>query len=358
MSRIRLRRRALLAGLIAMAVRPALAREAARPPYLARSEVQQLIDELVWQHRFERERVERWIGAARYSSSAERLMQPPVPFGQRNWLDYRERVLQDSRVQAGAAFLRTHAPAFEQAKERFGVPPEIIAAIIGIETRFGRVTGDFRTLDVLATLSFDYLRRAEFYRRELVEFLLMAREQKFDPLTVKGSFAGAIGLPQFMPGSIRRHAVDFDGDGRIDLTASAADAIGSVASFLTAHGWQPDLPILFEVEASEAIVDTLGRGITTAVTWYDALAAGIDAELPLEADTPVIVIDLPYATTDGRVERLFRVGTANFSAILHYNRSYFYATAVVEFAQAIAAAGAAEAREESPSPAAAARPAS
>jgi membrane-bound lytic murein transglycosylase B len=358
MNRGQRQRRALLAGLIATAVQPALAREPARHPYLARSDVQQLIDELVWHHGFERERVERWIGAARYSSSAERLMQPPAPFGQRNWLDYRDRVLQDSRVRAGVAFLRTHEQAFGQAREKFGVPPEIIAAIIGIETRFGRVTGDFRTLDVLATLSFDYLRRADYYRREFIEFLLMTREQRLDPLAVKGSFAGAIGLPQFMPGSIRRHAVDFDGDGRIDLTASPADAIGSVANFLVAHGWQPELPILFEIEASEAIVDSLGRGIATNVTWYDALAAGIEAELPLEADTPVIVIDLPYTTPTGAVERQFRVGTSNFSAILHYNRSYFYATAVVEFAQAIAAAGAAEAGEELPSPAAAARPAS
>jgi len=360
MKRDRHRQRAVLAALLAVllmtAVRPSLARETARLPYLARGEVQQLIDELVWYHGFERERVERWIGAARYSSSAERLMQPPVPFGQRNWLEYRDRVLQDSRVRSGAEFLRSHGPAFERARERFGVSPEIIAAIIGIETRFGRLTGNFRTLDVLATLTFDYLRRADYYRRELIEFMLMAREQNFDPLAIKGSFAGAIGLPQFMPGSIRRHAVDFDGDGRIDLTASPADAIGSVASFLVAHGWQPGLPILFEVEASEAIVDSLGRGITTAVTWYDALAAGIEAELPLEADTPVIVIDLPYTTPDGAVERQFRVGTANFSAILHYNRSYFYATAVVEYAQAIAAR-AVEAEEEPPSPAAG-RPAS
>jgi membrane-bound lytic murein transglycosylase B len=358
MNRHQQQRRALLAGMIATAMRPSLAREPARQPYLARSDVQQLIDELVWQHGFERERVERWIGAARYSSGAERLMQPPVPFGQRNWLDYRDRVLQDARVRAGAAFLRTHAQAFEQAKESFGVPPEVIAAIIGIETRFGRLTGNFRTLDVLATLAFDYQRRAEYYRREFIEFMLMAREQRLDPLAVTGSFAGAIGLPQFMPGSIRRYAVDFDGDGRIDLSGSPADAIGSVASFLVAHGWQPDLPILFEVEASEAIVDSLGRGITTAVTWYDALAAGVDAELPLEVDTPVIVIDLPYATADGAVERQFRVGTANFSAILHYNRSYFYATAVVEFAQAIATASAADAGEETSSPAAGARPVS
>ena len=144
------------------------------------------------------------------------------------------------------------------------MPAEIIVAIIGVETHFGRITGNFRTLDVFTTLTFDYLRRADFYRAEFIEFLLLAREQRRDPMSYRGSFAGAIGLPQFMPGSIRRWGVDFDGDGRIDLLASPADAIGSVASFLVAHGWQRDLPIVFEAEADESIVDALGRGIEAA----------------------------------------------------------------------------------------------
>ena len=218
---------------------------------------------------------------------------------------------------------------------RRGVSPEFVVAIIGVETYFGRVTGNFRTIDVLATLSFDYLRRADFYRRELVELLLLAREQRVDPLAFRGSFAGAIGLPQFMPGSVRRFAVDFDGDGRIDVAASAVDAIGSVASFLLEHGWQPGMPVLFEAEADEAIVDALGRGIEAAATWSSALAAGVVADLPLTLDTPVLVIDLPYLDEAGETQRLYRVGTVNFSALLHYNRSYFYATAVVELADAI-----------------------
>src|SRR4030095_15633293 len=173
-------------------------------------------------------------------------MQPPIAFGQRNWLDYRSRYLDEPRVQAGAAFVRNHHVAMEGAERGLGVPAEIIAAIIGVETHYGRITGNFRTLDALVTLSFDYLRRAEYYRQQLKEFFLMVREQNADPLTIKGSFAGALGLPQFMPGSIRRHAVDFDGDGRVDLANSAADAIGSVASFLAAHGWQRDQTILVE----------------------------------------------------------------------------------------------------------------
>lgn len=325
-------RRALLAALPMLVAAP-LAAEV-RTPYLQRAEVQQFIDELLAQHGFDRQRVERWFASARYSAAVERYMQPPIAFAQRNWLDYRARYLDEKRVQSGVEFLRSHQAALQRAQQQFGVPPEIITAIIGVETNYGRITGNFRTLDALVTLSFDYQRRADFYRQQLTEFFLLAREQNTDPLTYKGSFAGAIGLPQFMPGSIRRHAVDFDGDGRIDLAGSPADAIGSVASFLVAHGWQRDLPIMFEAVADEAIVDSLGRGIDASVTWSDALAAGVSADVPLPLNANVLVIDLPIAN-NSEVDRLYRVGTVNFSALLHYNRSYFYACAVTELAGAI-----------------------
>lgn len=314
---------------------PALAET--RVPYPQRADVREFIDELTAKHGFERDRLERWFSQARYSPEVERYMQPPIAFGQRNWFDYRARYLDDARVQSGVLFMRTHQAAMERAQREFGVPPEIIAAIIGVETHYGRITGNFRTLDALVTLSFDYLRRAEYYRQQLTEFFLLAREQNSDPLTIKGSFAGALGLPQFMPGSIRRYAVDFDGDGRVDLTTSTADAIGSVASFLVAHGWQRDTPILFEATADEAMVDALGRGINASVTWSDALAAGVEGDVPLPLDAQVLVIDLPVSNA-GEVERLYRVGTVNFSAVLQYNRSYFYASAVVELSRAIAEA--------------------
>jgi membrane-bound lytic murein transglycosylase B len=236
------------------------------------------------------------------------------------------------RIDAGIAFWQVNADTLARAEQQFGVPAEVIVAIIGVETYFGRITGNFRTLDVFATLAFDYQRRADFYRAEFVEFLLLAREQKADPASYRGSFAGAIGLPQFMPGSIRRWAVDFDGDGRIDLLGSAADAIGSVASFLVGHGWEREQPIVFEVSADEAIVDALGRGIEARTTWSAALAAGVAGDVPL--DTPVLLIDLPLMN-NGQPDRAYRIGTVNFSAILSYNRSYFYATAVTEYAAAL-----------------------
>jgi len=330
-------RRLLAALALTMAVLPAAAET--RPPYLQRAEVREFIDDLTVKHGFERERLERWFSHARYSPLVERYMQPPIAFGQRNWFDYRARYLDDARVQSGAIFMRNHQASLQRAQREFGVPPEIIVAIIGVETHYGRITGNFRTLDALVTLSFDYLRRADYYREQLTEFFLLVREQKSDPLAIRGSFAGALGLPQFMPGSIRRHAVDFDGDGRVDLATSAADAIGSIASFLVAHGWQRDVPIWFEATANEAMIDALGRGINATVSWSEALAAGVEGDVPLPLDAKVLVIDLPVSNA-GEIERLYRVGTVNFSALLHYNRSYFYAGAVVELSRAIAEANA------------------
>jgi membrane-bound lytic murein transglycosylase B len=326
-----MRRRTALLSIVSFAMLPAAQ---ARTSYLARSEVQQFIDELVATHGFERARVERWLQQARYSANVERLMQPPIPFGQRNWIEYRDRYIEPARIDAGIAFWQANAEPLARAELQFGVPAEIIVAIIGIETYFGRITGNFRTLDVFTTLAFDYPRRADFYRAEFVEFLLLAREQKVDPASFRGSFAGAIGLPQFMPGSIRRWAVDFDNDGRVDLLGSAADAIGSVASFLVAHRWERGHPIAFEVSADEAMVDALGRGIEARTTWSSALAAGVAGDLPLSLDTPVLLIDLPLVR-DGQPDRDYRIGTVNFSAILNYNRSYFYATAVAEYAAAL-----------------------
>ena len=325
-------RRAFLCSLTALA---AVAHAQVRNSYLARPDVQQFVDELVTTHGFERAQIERWLREARYSSGVERLMQPPIPFGQRNWLEYRQRYLEPARVQAGVDFWQEHRAALARAEEHYGVPAEIIVAIIGVETYFGRITGNFRTLDVFTTLTFDYLRRADFYRAEFIEFLLLAREQRRDPMSYRGSFAGAIGLPQFMPGSIRRWGVDFDGDGRIDLLASPTDAVGSVANFLVGHGWQRDLPIVFEAEADESIVDALGRGIEARTTWSAALAGGVTTDALLPLDTAVIVIDLPLVDGAGQPGRAYRVGTVNFSAILHYNRSYFYATAVTDLAAAV-----------------------
>jgi membrane-bound lytic murein transglycosylase B len=225
-----------------------------------------------------------------------------------------------------------HQPVLSRAEEDFGVPPEISVAIVGIETLFGRIMGSFRTLDVLLTLAFDYPRRADFYREELTHFLVLGYDGRIDVLKQTGSFAGAIGLPQFMPGSIRRYALDYDGDNRIDLVRSAADAIGSIASYLHQQGWQRNRPVMFSATADEAIVEQLGRGITAAHPWVTVAELGVRIDGYLPPDTPVLLLDLPYLRSDGSTGVEYRIGTANLATLLHYNRSYFYAAAVAEFA--------------------------
>ncbi|MCS7101435.1 MAG: lytic murein transglycosylase, partial [Burkholderiaceae bacterium] len=205
------------------------------------------------------------------------------------------------------------------------------------ETHFGRVLGGHRTLDVLLTLAFDYTRRADFYREELAHFLLLCHERRLDPLALRGSYAGALGLPQFMPSSIRGFALDFDGDGRVDLAANAADAVGSVGNYLAAHGWRADLPVALPAQADSEVLEILGRGIRAVYRWRDVAALGVAIDGALEDEARVLLIDLPYVTADGAEGVQWRIGTVNFSALLHYNRSYFYAAAVVELAQAIRA---------------------
>lgn len=188
-------KRRLMLATLALAMAPAALSET-RAPYLQRAEVQQFIDELTIQHGFERQRIERWLSQARYSPAVERYMQPPIAFGQRNWLEYRSRYLDEPRVQAGAAFVRNHRMAMERAEREFGVPAEIIAAIIGVETHYGRITGNFRTLDALVTLSFDYLRRAEYYRQQLTEFFARPRAEcrsvDGQGIVCRGAWAAAV----------------------------------------------------------------------------------------------------------------------------------------------------------------------
>lgn len=306
------------------------------PPYHLRDDVQAFIDEFVLVYGLDRDWVERAFAQARYSEQAEKLTTPSLtPPAARNWIAYRSRNVDDRRVRDGVQFLREERGTLARAYDRWGVPEEIIVGIIGVETIFGLNTGSFRTLDVLLTLSFDYTRRAAMYREELTQFLLLCHEQGIDPLSQYGSFAGALGLPQFMPGSIRRWAVDFDGNGRIDLLRSREDAIGSVANFLAAHGWQRDLPVQLHARADAQVSDILGRGITALYAWRDVAELGITIDGVLDPEARVLLLDLPYRTASGEAGVEHRIGTVNMQALLHYNRSYFYAVAVADLAQAI-----------------------
>ena len=332
-----MKRRTALGALVGALLAPTIA--LAQPTnYLLRDEVLEFIDTVTESHRLDRGWLLQVLGQARYDEAAERLTTPGLqPPSARNWREYRARALDENRMREGLVFWRAQRATLERAAEVFGVPAEVLVAIIGIETRFGRHSGTHRVIDVLMTLSFDYTRRAGYYREELAQFLLLCREQSLDPLEQHGSFAGAMGLPQFMPSSVRAHAIDFDGDGRVDVANSVADAIGSVAHFLARQGWTRDLPVAFSAQASAEVSEVLGSTILALYRWQDLQRLGVTIDGTLDPDTRVLLADLPFVSESGIEGVEYRVGTANYSALLHYNRSYSYATAVAELAQALRA---------------------
>ncbi|MDR2637560.1 MAG: lytic murein transglycosylase B [Zoogloeaceae bacterium] len=256
-----------------------------------------------------------------------RLIAPPTSPLQRSWQRYRARFLDDIRIGKGARFWRQNAAALSRARERYGVPEEIIVAIIGIETLYGHDTGRFNTFSALATLAFYEPRRADYFRQELEQLLLLARENQRDPEHYTGSYAGALGIPQFMPGSQRRYAVDFDNDGVIDLAASVEDAIGSVANFLAMHGWQEGAPIavparLPEHLSAQKLAVWLEAGIRPALPAKTLLDEGVVAQ----AQPGQIVTLVDLVTPDAPTE--YWLGHENFYVITRYNRSSFYAMSV------------------------------
>jgi membrane-bound lytic murein transglycosylase B len=252
-------------------------------------------------------------------------------------------------VEAGAAWWNAHAEDLARAEERYGVPAEIVVAILGIETFYGRNTGSYRALDALATLAFDYPRRAAYFRGELKQFLLLARDLDAAPATLKGSFAGALGVPQFMPGSYRNFAVDFDGDGRIDLWADPADIAGSVANYLARHDWQRGQPVLLRAtvprDDRDVVLRRLDGGLSERRTLQDWAGDGVTAtDVPDGlAPDPVGVLLLEEKAADGE-DASYWIACHNFYVITRYNRSRLYAAAVWELAKAIRLARAAALR--------------
>ena len=330
-------RRSAVAALVAALALPGLARAQA-VNYLLRDDVREFIDAVTAGYAFDRAWLLSVLGQARYDETAERLTTPGLqPPSNRNWREFRARALDEKRLREGLLFWQANRTTLARATEMFGVPEEIVVAIIGIETMFGRLSGSHRIVDVLMTLSFDYTRRAAYYREELAQFLLLCREQRLDPLAQRGSFAGALGMPQFMPSSIRRQAIDFDGDGRIDIANSTADAIGSVAHFLSEHGWTRAVPVAFNAQASAEVTEVLGETIRALYRWQDVQRLGVTIDGSLDPDTRVLLAGLPFVSTSGIEGMEYRVGTVNFSAILNYNRSFLYAAAVAEFAQLLRA---------------------
>ena len=302
--------------------------------YLSRADVRSFIESMSKEHGIASADLERILGAVRYTPAAVRLLGPvpsSAPSPARSYARYRARFLTPALISAGSQFWSLHAEALARAEAEFAVPSEVIVGILGVETAFGSNTGSFRVIDALATIAFDGERRRDYFRDELKELLLLARDSGIDPLVIKGSYAGAVGLPQFMPSSYRRYAVDFDGDGAIDLLGSPADAIGSVASYIKAFGWVvgevPAAPVRLASGSEENFVSGLERVHDVS----DAQSKGVVFS---GRDPPAGLCSIFELPTPGKPSK-FVAGFTNFEVVTRYNRSTFYASAVLELGEAI-----------------------
>ncbi len=332
------------------AAKPPSAAANGGPAYATRPEALQFADDLAERRDLDREWVRQAIGQARFLPQVPRLMLPPPKGQAKNWQLYRSRFIDPVRIRAGLRFWQDNAETLARAESEFGVPAEIIVGIIGVETIYGQQMGNFRVMDALATLVFDFpaahpraAERAEFFRRELEQFLSLTHRTNVDPFEPRGSYAGAMGLAQFMPSSWVRYAIDFDGDGRVDLFNSPADAIGSVANYFVAHGWKPGMPTHYAVQfdadpARVQLDELLAPDILPSFSPASMQAKGavLDAAAAQHAG-PLALVELQ----NGGEAPSYVAGTENFYAVTRYNWSSYYAMAVIELGREIAAARAA-----------------
>ena len=283
------------------------------------------LDEMVNQHQFERGELAKAFAQVRRRQAVIDAISRPATL--KPWEEYRAVFVNGQRIGGGLQFWHTYAEALQRAESQYGVPQEIIVALIGVETRYGANTGKYGVLEALATLAFDYPRRADFFRGELAQYLLLAREQHFGLRDVQGSYAGALGIPQFMPSSYRKYAVDFSGDGKTDLLHDPVDAIGSVANYLKQHGWESGAPVAAQVVAdgrdglsgAHTVAEWAASGVKPAQEWPDGLKGRL----------------MDFTVENGKE---YWLAFANFDAITRYNNSDFYAMSVFQLAQELRAA--------------------
>ncbi len=287
------------------------------------------INEMVAKHQFKREELVQVFEEAKYRQDVIDAMNTPSTL--KPWLDYRASFVNPKRISGGVKFWRQYADTLDRAEKLYGVPQEIIVAIIGVETLYGRQAGNYRTLDALTTLSFDYPRRVDFFRNELEQYLLLVREQDFNMLNIKASYAGAMGIPQFMPSSYRKHAVDFNGDGKIDLMNSVEDAIGSVANYLRKYGWKPGEPVAVLVEVTDVYRPNDVGAARSLVAWGEL---GVTPKKKVADGMYAYLLDFTLP-----VGKEYWFGFNNFAVITTYNNSSYYAMSVYQLALEIRKAG-------------------
>jgi len=299
---------------------------------IRRPDIRAFIDTVAKQDSFDKRSLRKLLRAAQAQPAIIEAMDRPAEKA-KAWFDYRPIFVNDKRIQEGVDFWIAHRAQLDQASLRTGVPAEYLVAIVGVETSFGRKTGHYRVLDALATLAFDYPARAKFFQSELEHFFLLTREAAIDPMTAMGSYAGAMGAPQFMPSNYRRYAVDADHDGHVDLWTNWPDVFASVGNYFKEHGWICGEPVLSEASLeSDAAPASDGRKLSLSETVGSLRAQGIRFDTPLGINAPALLIAVDQ--TDGVH---WRVGYENFYAITRYNHSALYAMAVYELANAVKA---------------------
>jgi membrane-bound lytic murein transglycosylase B len=298
--------------------------------YSERPDVRAFIDEMVSRHQFD---------AATLSAQFDEVVLKPNilaildrPSTSRPYHEFRPNFVNDQRIRLGVAFWKQHAELVEEVSARYQVAPEYLVAILGVETMWGRNTGSFRVMDALATIAFNDSRRADFFRKELSEFLLLVREEREDPFRFKGSYAGAMGMPQFMPSSFRAYAQDWDGDGHRNIWGHTGDILASVAHYFRAHGWQGGTPLVVPATVEGDAWSALAEDKFNLHYRVSELAQfGVQPAAPVEGDPLAVLVPLETAPGETR----FWLGFGNFYAITRYNRSSLYAMAVTELAAAI-----------------------
>jgi len=283
--------------------------------------------------------VEDQLSRARYQPAVARAIMPAPAGTAKNWAAYRARFIEPKRLAAGVQWWQAHAATLDDARQRYGVPPELVAGIVGVESFYGRMTGNFRVLDSLATLAFDFPKgrsdRSAFYRSELRAYLVWCALEGREADSVRGSFAGAIGWPQFMPSSLLKYAVDYDHDGRVDLGGGGDDVIGSIAGYMATFGWQRDMPVYFDAQPpadADARARLVSVDIVPRMSADELAEAG--AQLPPEArDYPgkLGFVELQ----NGDAPPSYVAGTSNFYVVTRYNWSSYYAMAVIELGAAL-----------------------
>ncbi|MGH8797320.1 MAG: lytic murein transglycosylase B [Caldimonas sp.] len=308
--------------------------------YGERDDAMRFADELAERHGLSALWVRAALSRARYLPNVVRYIMPPPTGTAKNWAAYRARFVEPTRIRAGAEFWRANEQWLALAEQTFGVPPEIIVGIVGIETLYGQQMGNFRVIDALATLAFDFpperKDRSAFFRDELENFFVLCNSEGTEPLKLKGSYAGAFGMAQFMPSSFNKYAVDLDGDGHVDLLGSPADAIGSVAHYLAEFGWKRGLPARFDVvppddPAERALL--LAPDILPQFSAAEFSAHGAKlGDAGLASDSLLALVELQ----NGDAAPSYVAGTTNFYAITRYNWSSYYALAVIELGEAVA----------------------